>query len=161
MSTLLRGVFDKSACSTWSATSSCSTLTATRWSLGRDDDHAAAELAWTALLACDGLDTPRATRYSDLVWASLGQAARRILEEDVMAPQTYEYQSDHVRRYIDQGRDEGRREVLLELLAARFGDLSDPVRQRVEQADLDQLKRWNTRVIDPDATLEKILDLEP
>ena len=40
-----------------------------------------------------------------------------------------------------------RREVLLELLAQQFGEVPETVRQRIEQADSDDLKRWTGRVI--------------
>jgi len=87
-----------------------------------------------------------------------------------MGPQKYDYQSDFAKKYFGQGREEGIREgirdgardgvreVLLAQLTARFGELSDSVRRRVEQAELDDLQRWAGRVINPDATLTDVLD---
>ena len=83
-----------------------------------------------------------------------------------MGAQKDEYQSDFARRYFGQGheeghkegRQEGGREVLLGQLAARFGDLSDSLRRRVEQAEIDELQRWAGRVINPDATLADVFD---
>ena len=52
----------------------------------------------------------------------------------------YEYQSDFARRYVAQGRDEGRAEIMLRLLTLRFGQLDDAAKARVtaaSRADLD------------------------
>ena len=127
---------------------------------GRDDS--AADLALTAIGACAALDTRRATRYADFILASLSEAARLHLET-LMSQQGYQYQSEFARKYFQQGRDEGhqkgldegrkegldegRKEVLLLQLAQRFGDPPAAVRQRIEDASADQLRRWAERII--------------
>ena len=54
----------------------------------------------------------------------------------------YEYQSDFARRYFGQGKAEGRMEIILKLLALRFGPLPDATETRVrsvQDAQLDAL----------------------
>ena len=48
-----------------------------------------------------------------LIRASLDEAARRVLEEE-MESGKYEYKSDFARRYFGEGREEGRQEGRLE-----------------------------------------------
>ena len=57
----------------------------------------------------------------------------------------------------EQGRDEALRDMLFELLSQRFGDLPEQTRQRIEQADPDDVKRWTRRVI-PAATLGDVFE---
>ena len=133
---------------------------------GNEDD--AAEIAMAGLSACSGLDSQRATRYADFILASLGEAARRALEE-LMSVHKYEYQSDFAKKYFNEGREEGRdegllegrkrerREVLLKLLTQRFGDIPARVRDRIEHADMDELQRWTERFV-PAMTLMDIFD---
>ena len=119
-----------------------------------DDAGRAAEFAAVALRGCETLDTRRAIRYADFVMASLGEAARRVLENH-MNLDHHEFQSDFARKYVKQGREERSREVLLRLLAQRFGEVSDAVRERVEDAGFEDLDRWVDRVI-PAGTLEDV-----
>ena len=72
------------------------------------DDAGAARMAMVALQACEALDTRRSVRYADFILASLGEAARRALE-NLMSLSNYEFQSDFAKKYVKQGRDEGRR----------------------------------------------------
>ncbi|MGV9678324.1 hypothetical protein ACWDSJ_23860 [Nocardia sp. NPDC003482] len=63
---------------------------------------------------------------------------------------TYEYKSDFARRYIAQGRSEGRAEgeaqALLVILDARGIVLSDDSRRRIADCrDMDQLNAWLRR----------------
>jgi hypothetical protein len=56
-----------------------------------------------------------------------------------------EYRSDLARRYIAQGRREGRLQTALKLLALRFGPLTEPVEalvRSVEDAELDVFTHW-------------------
>ncbi|MBK9037356.1 MAG: hypothetical protein IPL61_39965 [Myxococcales bacterium] len=106
---------------------------------GNGPDGTAVTLA--AFAALDALPDPEATVCYDLIRASLNQAARRALEDE-MQPGKYEYQSEFARRYYGEGRQvgqqEGRQEGLLEgarqlvlALADRHGAVSDDARARV------------------------------
>lgn len=48
---------------------------------------------------------------------------------------------------LDKGRDEGRREVLLELVMSKFGTLSAETKQRIEGASVDDLRRLAAKVL--------------
>ena len=74
-----------------------------------------------------------------MFWASLDDAARRALENE-MQPGKYEYKSDFARRYFGEGREQGRQEgreegrleaarsLLLGLAERRLGVVDDAVR---------------------------------
>ena len=62
--------------------------------------------AGAALAAASRLDSPQATLYFDLIRHAMSDAARVAFEE-LMASGTYEYQSEFVRKYVNQGRAEG------------------------------------------------------
>ncbi len=55
-----------------------------------------------------------------------------------------------------EGLQRGEARILTALLRLRFGDLSDPVRQRIDSADADTLLRWSERVLTAQ-TLEEVL----
>ncbi len=67
----------------------------------------------------------------------------------------YEYHSDFARRYVAQGRMEGksegraagRVEIVLKLLALRFGPLTEPVQARVQGAEDAQLDTVAERLL--------------
>jgi Domain of unknown function (DUF4351) len=108
---------------------------------GRDDDHRkAARIARAAHLACVALDDERSRLYCDLIIASLSEAA--LLEQD-MNPFKYEYQSDFAKRYVAEGRVEGRvegrAEIILRLLALRFGPVPSEIEARIRQASITEL----------------------
>jgi hypothetical protein len=66
------------------------------------------KVALAALDSLAGLDEERSRLYFDLVYSSLGGAARKALEEHMASG--YEYQSDFAKKYVAQGRAEGRAE---------------------------------------------------
>jgi hypothetical protein len=72
----------------------------------------------------------------------------------------YEYQSDFARRYYGQGKAEGkaegRVEIILKLLALRFGLLTEAVQARVHSAQDAQLDAVTERVLTAQ-TLEEAL----
>lgn len=73
---------------------------------------------------------------------------------------TYEYQSDFVRKYVYQGRAEGRVEgevaALFAVLSARGIDVPDGARARITACtDPDLLEAWIRRA----ATAESVADL--
>lgn len=77
-----------------------------------------------------------------------------------MTAGTYEYQSDFVRRFIFQGRAEGKAEgeaaAVLAVLDARGIEVPDDARARIiECSDLDQLDAWVRRAV----TVASIHDL--
>lgn len=122
-------------------------------------EHVHGEKVLSALLAgLRNIDDEHLTRYHDLVLAVLPEAARARLE-DMMTAGTYEYQSDFVRRHVNQGRAEGRAEgeanALLTLLAARGIAVSDDAKARITSCtDLDQLQAWISRAITIDTVDE-------
>ncbi len=64
----------------------------------------------------------------------------------------YEYQSDFARKYVAQGRDEGRAEeaarLLLMALDARGITIADTTRAEIDRCtDLDQLESWARKAI--------------
>ena len=58
-------------------------------------------------------------------------------------------------RYIEQGRQAGRREgeaaMLLRQIDRKFGPPSEPVRARISSADPDSLLRWSDRILTADS----------
>lgn len=66
-----------------------------------------------------------------------------------MATATYQYQSDFARRYFNQGRAEGKAEgeamALLAVLSARGIEVTEQARERIMEADVDQLDVWVRR----------------
>ncbi len=131
---------------------------------GNRTDGAAATLA--AMAALSALPDHHANVCYDLIRASLNDAARRDLE-DQMQPGTYEYQSDFARRYFGEGRQEGRQEGLIDglrtflvTLADRHGAVSDDVRARIDACgDAEQLQALGLEIASaPDrATVERVL----
>lgn len=61
-----------------------------------------------------------------------------------MDPAKYEYQSDFARRYVAQGRVE----MIITLLTARFGTLNDEARARIAAASLAELEAIGKRLLD-------------
>jgi Domain of unknown function (DUF4351) len=93
--------------------------------------------------------------YLDLILISLSASAPEALEA-TMNSLGYEYQSDFARRYVAQGKVEGRVELTLKLLAWRFGPLPDTVRTRVRGAQDAQLDVVAERMLTAQ-TLEEAL----
>jgi hypothetical protein len=125
------------------------------------------KIALAALTSLAGLDEERSRLYFDLVYSSLGGAARRALEEHMASG--YEYQSDFAKKYVAQGEAKGRAEgkaegraegkaegeanALLHVLAARRLTVSDAQRARILACtDLDTLTRWIERAVRAETT---------
>jgi hypothetical protein len=103
------------------------------------------------LEALASVDEQQAKLYADVVLATLPVVARHYLEE-LMATGTYEYQSDFARRYVAEGKAEGKASAVLEVLDARGLDVPEPTRTRIMNCqDLDQLDRWLRRAVAVDA----------
>ena len=106
----------------------------------------AVKIALAADAACATLPEEAALIYSDLVMASLSEAARTAFEEFMANTQGYEYQSDFARKHRAAGREEGRekalRGMLARLLEARFGSVAPDVQARIDAASVEDLDRW-------------------
>lgn len=121
------------------------------------------EVVLATLEALLTLDPERRGYYYDLVLASLNEAARRALEQELsMERGKYEYRSDFARTYFAQGeakgREEGRAEgrvegraegeakALLALLAARGLTVDAAARKHIlDCTDVERLERWIVR----------------
>jgi hypothetical protein len=117
---------------------------------GRDrNTKKSLRIALAAQVASVGLDEDRARLYCDLVLSSLGEAACQALRN--MNPAKYEYQSDFARHYIAlgqaKGRAEGRADLVLRLLTARYGTLSSELRARIVAASIDELDAIGERLL--------------
>lgn len=129
---------------------------------GRDADvHKAVRIALAAQLASVDLDEDRSRLYCDLILNSLNEVARQALLS--MNPANYEYQSDFARRYVAQGIEEGlergiergiergklqgRADLVIRLLAVRFGPLSEEIKLRIASAALGELDAIGERLL--------------
>lgn len=101
------------------------------------DTDLTVRVASTAILASEGIDEERARLYLDLILISLSEHARAALKS--MNSLGFEYQSDFARKYVAQGRAEGRTEIILRQLARRFGPLHEGIESRVRAAETSQL----------------------
>jgi Domain of unknown function (DUF4351) len=72
----------------------------------------------------------------------------------------YEYQTEFAKRYYGRGKAEGRAELVLRLLARRFGDLPDDIRARIQGASIDELDQIGERLLTA-GSLSEALDLRP
>jgi hypothetical protein len=97
----------------------------------------AARVTSAAIAASAGIDAERSRMYLDLIMIILSKNAQGALQN--MNSLGFEYQSDFARKYVAQGRAEGRAEVLLELLALRFGPLAADVQDQIRAAERPQL----------------------
>jgi hypothetical protein len=108
------------------------------------------EIVRHAIVAADQLDDERTRTYYDLLWSSLGDVARAALEA-LMSLKNYEYKSDFAKKYVAEGRAEGRadeaRDILLALLTSRELGPSESARTRIGACtDRETLERWILRV---------------
>jgi hypothetical protein len=118
-----------------------------------------ADIPLAARIASADIDAERSRLYLDLILISLSQNAPEAFEA-TMNSLGYEYQSDFARRYYGQGnaegKAEGRVEIILKLLALRFGLLTEAVQARVHSAQDAQLDAVAERVLTA-RTLEEAL----
>jgi Domain of unknown function (DUF4351) len=110
------------------------------------DTPLAARIASAAIVASADIDAERSRLYLDLILISLSQNAPERIEA-VMNSLGYEYQSDFARRYIAQGKSEGRMEMVLKLLALRFGPLTEATQARIRSAQDAHLDAVAERVL--------------
>ena len=114
-------------------------------------------------LSMGTFDSQRSRLYHDLILISLGTSAHQTFEDTMNSPK-YEYRSELLRRYVGEGRQEGlikgrmegRVDLILELLARRFGPLEDEIQTRVRCAQEAQLGAVTDRMMTAQ-TLEQAL----
>ena len=109
-----------------------------------------------AQMASVGLDEERSSLYCDLVLNSLPEVARRALL--AMDAKKYEYQSEFARRFFGQGVERGRVDLVLKLLATRYGPLSAEVAGKVQNTGVAELDSIAERVLTA-KTLDEALGL--
>ena len=119
------------------------------------DIQLAARIASAAIVASADIDAERSRLYLDLILISLSANTPEAIEA-TMNSLGYEYQSDFARRYVAQGQ----MEIILKLLASRFGPLPEAVRARVRSADSAQIEAMADRMLTA-RTLEEVLDPLP
>ena len=113
---------------------------------GKDaDTDKSLRIALVAQLASLNLDEDRSRLYCDLVLNSLSEAARRALQSMDMSK--YEYQSDFARKFVAQGRMEGRAELVIRLLGLRFGALGEDVKSRLSASSVSELDAIGERLL--------------
>ncbi|GAA4940140.1 hypothetical protein GCM10023224_22270 [Streptomonospora halophila] len=113
------------------------------------------------LVACaEGLKTLNNDDFSvyhDYMVSALRGAARENWDA-LMANPTFTYQSDFARKYISEGRVEGKAECVVSALRHRGLNVSDEVANRVSACtDPDQLDTWHARAFSANAA-EDIFD---
>jgi hypothetical protein len=139
---------------------------------GRSD--AGEDIARAAFAAIRGLDDERLTLYTDVLSESLHAAAQAVLK-DLMAPHTYQYQSEFAKKYVAQGKAEGQSEgeargrvegeargralSVLAVLQARGMEVLPAAREKVLACtDLSVLDAWLARAVTAHAVSDVLPD---
>lgn len=91
--------------------------------------HPRLEVAQAALAALDELPEDSKKLYWDIIMAGLPALVRQALEAHMI--KGYQYQSDFARKYYAQGREEGLRSAIIELVCARLPGLRDELPDRL------------------------------
>jgi predicted transposase/invertase (TIGR01784 family) len=129
---------------------------------GREDFFVTRLPRWVATLrevfaAPSGLNALRtALRYVLEVGENVTPEALGGFVAREVAPEAREVVMTAAQKLREEGREEGRRSVLLRQLALRFGTLPAEVVAGVERADGPTLDRWAERVLSA-ATLDEVL----
>jgi len=90
----------------------------------------------------DGVDQPRRNAYARLTLALVGPAIRKEVERMLKAE---DFPVDSwAKEYVARGEAN----IVLRLLARRFGRVPDDIERRVRSADADTVQRWGDRVVD-------------
>jgi len=117
-----------------------------------------AAIAAAVLPAILKLDDDRARLYYDLLYNSFNEAVRR----EMLMIKGYEYQSDFAKKYVAQGRAEGRTQEaarnLLSVLRVRGIAVPDGARERIlAETDPERLERWLDKAVVA-ASVNEVLD---
>jgi hypothetical protein len=115
----------------------------------------AARITSAAIVASSNIDAERSRLYLDLILLSLSQNVPEA-DESTMNSLGFEYQSNFARRYVAQGKAEGRVEIILKLLELRFGVLTEAIQARVNGATPAQIDAMAERLFTA-KTLEETL----
>ena len=115
----------------------------------------AARIASAAIVASADIDAERSRLYLDLILITLLESAPEAIEA-TMNSLGFEYQSDFARRYVAQGKAEGRVEMILKLLFLRFGPLTEAVQDHVRRARDAQIDAVAERMLTAQ-TLDEVL----
>jgi len=116
--------------------------------IAHGETEAGEAIASAMLPVIKELDADRSRLYYDLVYNSVNEAARRVLEAMM---KNYEYQSPFAKKYVAEGRAEGRTEGrteeaarnLLTVLRVRGLTVPEAIRERIlAQKDPERLERW-------------------
>ncbi|MCF8016939.1 MAG: Rpn family recombination-promoting nuclease/putative transposase [Chromatiaceae bacterium] len=70
--------------------------------------------------------------------------ARRLLEQTAPGDPIMQTFID---RYIEQGREQGKAELLLRLMERKFGPSDVQLRQQIQEADAETLLEWSDRIL--------------
>ncbi len=103
-------------------------------------------------------------KYVDFIdiYADLDDNERQLYTQ--LYPQEVTTVAGFAQRFTEQGYKQGmllgEARILTALLRLRFGDLSDPVRQRIDSADADTLLRWSERVLTAQSLEEVLADTQ-
>ena len=98
-------------------------------------------------------------RVVDIAPRKLHEAFERILQrqEDTIMNTAERLHREGLEKGRVEGRVEGRAEIVLRLLAKRFGSLPGDVEARVRGAKSEELDRWTDRILDA-PTIGSVLD---
>ena len=122
------------------------------------DEPGAEHIALAVLAAAHDLDSDRAALYPDVVFARLGEAARKALEK-LMQTGHYEFQSDIARAWFAKGEAEGEAKILLQVMALRGFEVSDEIRDRIMcTTDCARIEAWASRVLQAKSAAEVLED---
>lgn len=93
-------------------------------------------------------DPERQLKYLDFVdiYAHLSEEKRMIYQQE-HAPEAAAI-SGFAERFLRQGEARGEDRLLRHLLAKRFGEPSESIQQRIENADTDTLTTWFDRALE-------------
>jgi hypothetical protein len=122
-------------------------------------DHPELTLTLDRLQASlSGAMNRREALYFDVLDTTLTRITQSDVETDVNIPgRSYDYWSPTVRKFVNQGRAEGKADALLTILDLRGIKVPDGVRERFASCDdLEQLGEWIGRAATADA-LEEVL----
>lgn len=135
----------------------------------------ATRVASAAVAASASLDAERSKLYLDLLQINVCETVRKAIEVTMSGAFGFEYQSDFARRYIAQGKEEGRIEgkaegkaegksegrveIVLKLLALRFGSLTDAVEANIRGAEDSQIDAVAARTLTAQTLAEALAPL--
>ncbi|MGH1348749.1 MAG: hypothetical protein ACRBN8_44850 [Nannocystales bacterium] len=115
-----------------------------------------ASVGRAALSACASLDDERTRLYVDLIFLHLSDAARAALEGE-MDVKKYEYQSEFARKYLVEGKAEGKAEAVVLVLRSRGFHVDEQVRTRLASLGVEELDEVLGRAV----VVDSVDDLFP